>query len=56
MGFAGDKLDRMVISSGAEDMGNDRIAASGALFIADPDDVGLPTPRWRGSTETPYWA
>ena len=55
MGFAGPALDRMVITSGAEDMPEPRIAASGALFIADPGAEGLPTPRWAGSTIAPVW-
>jgi sugar lactone lactonase YvrE len=56
MGFAGPALDRMVITSGAEDMGDDRIASSGALFVADPNSEGMLTPRWAGNTSTPYRA
>lgn len=28
---------------------------AGALFVADVGVAGLPVPRWRGSTTTPYW-
>ncbi|SDG78309.1 hypothetical protein [Microbacterium pygmaeum] len=29
--------------------------ASGAIFLADPHASGLPVPRWRGNTTTPFW-
>ncbi|MEO8263725.1 MAG: SMP-30/gluconolactonase/LRE family protein [Pseudolysinimonas sp.] len=52
--FVGPGLDILVISSAQEglDVWADK---SGALFVARPGAVGLPVPRWSGSTTTPYW-
>lgn len=54
MGFVGDGLDRLAITTGTENL-ESYTDKSGALFLADVGVTGLPVTRWRGSTTTPYW-
>jgi sugar lactone lactonase YvrE len=53
-GFVGPGLDILAITTAQEglDVWEDK---SGAVFVARPGATGLPVPRWRGSTTTPYW-
>lgn len=47
--FAGTNLDRLIITTATKDLDTRQLAefpASGALFVADVDAVGLPTHRW----------
>jgi sugar lactone lactonase YvrE len=52
--FVGTGLDILAITSGHEglDAWDDH---SGAIFLAEVGAIGLPVPRWAGSTTTPYW-
>jgi sugar lactone lactonase YvrE len=53
-GFVGQGLNRLAITSarkGLETPPDD----SGALFLADVGERGLPEYRWAGSTARPYW-
>ena len=54
-GFMGPGLDILAITTAQEglDVWADK---SGALFVARPGAIGLPVPRWPGSTTTPYWS
>jgi sugar lactone lactonase YvrE len=53
-GFVGPSLDILAITSAQEGL-DDWSDSSGAIFLAHPGAVGLPVPRWGGSTSTPYW-
>lgn len=52
--FLGPQLRTLGVTSAQEGLETwtDR---AGALFTADVGVAGLPVPRWRGSTTTPYW-
>lgn len=52
--FVGPNLDTLAITTAQEGL-DEWTDASGALFLADPRAVGIPAPRWSGSTTTPYW-
>lgn len=52
--FVGPDLDILAITSGQEGM-TSWSDHSGAIFLADVGAIGLPVPRWAGSTTTPYW-
>lgn len=54
MGLVGEALDTLVITTAQQglDVLDDE---AGALFIAPASTAGLPTPRWQGSTNEPYW-
>jgi sugar lactone lactonase YvrE len=52
--FVGPGLDILAITSAQEGL-DDWSDRSGAIFLAHPGAVGLPVPRWGGSTSTPYW-
>ena len=52
--FVGSKLDVLAITTAQEGL-DDWTDQSGAIFLADVNATGLPTPRWAGSTSTPYW-
>lgn len=48
--FVGPHLDRLLITSGRQDLDAQQLAAfpdSGSLFLADVDAVGMPTTPWR---------
>lgn len=52
--FVGPDLDTLAITTAQE--GLERWTdASGAIFLASPGATGFRTPRWRGSTTSPYW-
>jgi sugar lactone lactonase YvrE len=52
--FIGPELRTLGITTAQEGLATwtDR---AGALFTADVGVAGFPSPRWRGSTRTPYW-
>lgn len=52
--FVGPDLDVLAITTAQEGL-TQWTDASGAIFLADPHASGLPVPRWRGSTTTPFW-
>lgn len=52
--FIGPDLDILAITTAQEGL-EDWTDASGAVFLAPARATGLPTPRWRGSTTSPYW-
>ena len=52
--FIGPDLNTLAITTAQEGLA-DWTDASGAIFLASVGVTGLPVPRWRGSTTTPYW-
>lgn len=52
--FVGPGLSTLGITTAQEGLASWPDGA-GALFTADVGAAGLPAPRWRGSTTTPYW-
>jgi len=52
--FIGPDLSTLAITTAQEGL-EGWTDASGAIFIADVGATGLATPRWLGSTTTPYW-
>ena len=52
--FVGPDLNTLAITTAQEGL-KDWTDQSGAIFLADVGATGLPVPRWRGSTTTPYW-
>ena len=52
--FVGPTSTTLAITTAQEGL-EDWTDASGAIFLADVGATGLPVPRWRGSTTTPYW-
>lgn len=53
-GFVGAGLDTLAITSAREGLGSVTDQA-GAIFLAEVDSTGLPSPLWAGSTITPSW-
>lgn len=53
-GFVGADLGILAITTAREGLA-DITDMSGAIFVADVGATGLPTPRWAGSTISPYW-
>jgi sugar lactone lactonase YvrE len=52
--FVGPGLDTLAITTAQEGL-VDWTDSSGAVFLADVAATGIPTPRWPGSTTTPFW-
>lgn len=52
--FVGPDLDLLAITTAQEGLEN-WTDQSGAIFLAATGATGLPAPRWRGSTTTPFW-
>lgn len=52
--FIGPELSTLGITTAQEGLA-DWTERAGALFTADAGVAGFPSPRWRGSTTTPYW-
>lgn len=52
--FIGPQLRTLGITTAQEGLA-DWTDQAGALFTADVGVAGFPSPRWRGSTTTPYW-
>jgi sugar lactone lactonase YvrE len=53
-GFVGPNLDTLAITTAQEGL-DEWTDASGAIFLASTGATGLRSPRWLGSTTTPYW-
>ncbi|MET0829088.1 MAG: SMP-30/gluconolactonase/LRE family protein [Microbacterium sp.] len=52
--FIGPDLATLAITTAQEGL-HDWTDQSGAIFLADVGATGLPVPRWKGSTTTPFW-
>lgn len=52
--FVGPDLDLLAITTAQEGL-ESWTDQSGAIFLAGTGATGLPAPRWRGSTTTPFW-
>jgi sugar lactone lactonase YvrE len=52
--FVGPDLATLAITT-AQEGPNGWTDQSGAIFLADVGVTGLPVPRWRGSTTSPFW-
>ncbi|MET0735349.1 MAG: SMP-30/gluconolactonase/LRE family protein [Microbacterium sp.] len=53
--FVGPELDMLAVTTAQEGLVH-WTDASGSIFLADVGVTGLPTPRWPGSTTSPFWA
>jgi sugar lactone lactonase YvrE len=52
--FVGSDLTMLAITSAQEGL-HGWTDQSGAIFLASVGATGLPVPRWKGSTTTPFW-
>jgi len=52
--FVGPDLNTLAITTAQEGL-KDWTDQSGAIFLAEVGVSGLPVPRWRGSTTSPFW-
>jgi sugar lactone lactonase YvrE len=52
--FVGSDLTVLAITTAQESL-HGWTDQSGAIFLADVGVTGLPVPRWKGSTTTPFW-
>jgi sugar lactone lactonase YvrE len=52
--FVGSDLTMLAITTAQEGL-HGWTDQSGAIFLADVGVTGLPVPRWKGSTTTPFW-
>lgn len=54
--FVGAHLDVLAITSATTGLAHPERDESGFLHLARPDATGRQTPRWAGSTRSPYWS
>ncbi|WP_223942404.1 SMP-30/gluconolactonase/LRE family protein [Arthrobacter sp. StoSoilB22] len=54
-GFVGVNLDVLAITSATTGLAHPERDESGFLHLANPGATGRQTPRWAGSTRSPYW-